>query len=60
MQLLLLKAEDDAGVRKRSMFFALQLLLKISMFATKCGQMIIIHIILLRSETRQSEELSKS
>ena len=42
------------------MFFALQLLLKISMFAAKCGQMIIIHIILLRSETRQSEELSKS
>ncbi len=42
------------------MFFALQLLLKISMFAAKCGQMIIIHIILLQCETRWSNSQSKS
>jgi hypothetical protein len=51
---------NDAGVRKRSMFFALQLLLKISMFAAKCGQMINIHIILLQCETRWSNSRSKS
>ena len=42
------------------MFFALQLLLKISMFAAKCGQMIIIHIILLQCETRWPNSQSKS
>ena len=56
----ILKAKNDAGVRKRSMFFTLQLLLKIGMFAAKCGQMIIIHIILLQCETRWSNSQSKS
>lgn len=60
MQFLLFQIVDDVAVGKGPVLFALQLLIKFGVLATKCGQMIIIHTILLQCETRRSEPKSKT
>ena len=60
MQLLFFQIENGFAVGERSVFFALQILFEFGMLVAKRGQMIIMHILLLQSETRLSEPRSKS
>jgi hypothetical protein len=60
VQFLFLEVENDFAIRQWSAFFAFQFLFQLGMLATKRGQMIIVHIILLQSQTQRSVQRSKS